>query len=260
MKFHDIKPLYYYDFSFKETHAFIGHRHARFEINAVLSGEMEVTCNESIYALSNGKLLLIPPGNFHRNRIISSGNARMLVLEFTATTDHSFGPKICELNKKELTLLNLLSMETEENSVVNNGEFLSYNENTELLLSVLLNYISKENDIISRPNNEDSRVYEKAVSFMKDNIDKTLKIQDIAKECNVCATKLKNIFSRYTGMGCSEFFGEMKLGVAYEELLLGKSCAAVSDSLGFSSQAYFSGKFKRLYGTSPSKLKNNSGK
>ena len=68
-------------------------------------------------------------------------------------------------------------------------------------------------------------------------------------------TTVKNIFSYYTGRGCITYFNELKLDKAKELLSEGQSCAHVSNALGFSSQAYFSKRFKQMFGSLPSDIK-----
>lgn len=100
-------------------------------------------------------------------------------------------------------------------------------------------------------NSEREYIYRHALEFMYDNLSCRLCIEDIAKECGVCPTLLKSIFSEKSGHGVARHFLGLRLEKAKSLLVSSKTITEVSDALGFSSQAYFSQCFKRECGCTP---------
>ena len=82
-----------------------------------------------------------------------------------------------------------------------------------------------------------------------------LEVQEVAKHCGVCLTTLKKAFSDYAGKGVKAYFTDMKIHRAKELLRMGNPVSEVSDTLGFSSPAYFSQCFKREVGISPQRYR-----
>ena len=86
---------------------------------------------------------------------------------------------------------------------------------------------------------------------MERNIYSKLSINEISAALHVSPALLKNIFREYTGSGVMNFFTEMKIRLARKMLERGESISIVSDTLGFSSQCYFSTVFGKVVGDTP---------
>ena len=68
-------------------------------------------------------------------------------------------------------------------------------------------------------------------------------------------SNLKKVFFRYSGLGVSRYFTELKVRHAVMMLNDGKSVKETSYALGFGDQNYFSTVFKRIMGKSPMQYK-----
>lgn len=233
-----------YNYTFNDSHKFDGHKHKGYEINIVLEGQMEIVYDSSVLRLNNDEVLIGAPFLFHRNKCINS--AHFVVFQFdcdTLSDIENFA--ILKLNDSSKNLLNIILEEYE-----NEGEIT---ENAQKLFDVFLDLIKKE----ATPQTAQTLhpVFTLAVEYMKENLDKTLKIKDISKVCNVCETTLKKIFKESVGIGVSRYFSQLKIDKAYELILSGKSCSETAVRLGFSSPAYFSYCFKEITGKSPRNIK-----
>lgn len=237
----------YYHYKKFSNESFEGHRHWDFEANIVLSGELEVTCDDEIFKLGEGEMGMWWAGNFHRNRILSENGTEFIVLHFYCDLSNDAPPRRFQLDKNDLSLLSLLDIQVaghnKENNMIDNAAF-------HLLSALMARLESKMIDLIPTKENTGA-LYKRAVKIMADNIDKDLSVPEIARRCNVCTTLLKNAFYKYAGKGARKFFIEMKLEKAKVMLLKGEKASYVSSFLGFSSTSYFSQCFKREYGCSP---------
>lgn len=252
---------YYNHYFFDKSHLFGGHRHNSWEINVVLEGEIEITYENLIFTLRKGEVFLGEPNSFHRNRITGDNTVEMVVIHFTCNDIPMLSvPRVFLLSSENQLLFNIAVSDL-ESFRKNSG---TYEENVETspysfkkLLEVFVGRIIKENINLSCGNKKETIVYNKAVTYMKNNLHKSCSISEIAAECCVCNTTLKNIFKKYTGEGVNTFFTKMKLEYSKELLQQGNSIAYISEVLGFTSQAYFSQTFKKLYGFPPLKYKRN---
>jgi len=87
---------------------------------------------------------------------------------------------------------------------------------------------------------------------MNNNLHRKLTVKELVTACATCKTTLTKVFRQYAQTGCMKYFTTLKFERAYQMLASGKSCAYVAESLGFSSQAYFTKCFKQYYGIVPS--------
>ena len=98
---------------------------------------------------------------------------------------------------------------------------------------------------------------EETVKFIQKNYMNEINLSDVARIHSVSPEHLSRTFKRETGFGFSEYVTLVRLQRA--EYLLknepGKSVCEVAYAAGFNDSNYFSDKFKRFYGTSPSKFK-----
>ena len=96
-----------------------------------------------------------------------------------------------------------------------------------------------------------AQLYREAVEYMEENICLKLTINNIAQVLHVSPALLKKVFLEFTGGGVMSFFAQMKIRCARKMLERGKSISVVSDTLGFSSQCYFSAVFSKIVGETP---------
>lgn len=246
----------YYHYEHQNSYFFDGHRHHHCECNAVLSGEMEITCDENVYHLYAGDFILLPPHSFHRNHVTGTGCAQMIVLHFISEGLLLDGKAYAAaMTPEQRQLMALLCADMEIRQGFANGSCPSVAPSARKLLEVFLSYSSDVSNARQVRCDERSEVYYTAVRFMGSNLEANITLSDIARACNVSRSTLKSIFSRYTGMGCMAFFAQLRLERAKQLLEAGMRCSEVSSRLGFSSQAYFSKRFKEFYGLLPSAVR-----
>lgn len=252
---------YFNHYYFDHTHIFNGHRHDCWELNVVLDGEVEVTYDDIVFSLGKREVFIGEPNIFHRNRINRNSTAELIVIHFISKDlPILMKPQIFLLNDENLLLFKLAISKLEEfrkNGHITPNEMEVMPYSFKKLLEVFMGSIIKESSIISCLNKKETIIYNQAVTYMKSNLHRSCLITEIASECCVCNTTIKNIFRKYTGQGVNAFFMSMKLEYSKVYLQQNYSIAETSELLGFTSQAYFSQVFKKMYGYAPLKYKNN---
>ena len=245
----------YFHYVHKSDYVFEGHRHYHYELNVILSGEMEVTCDENVYRLRANDLILIPPYVFHRNRVTSESEAEMIVVQFSTDTDRGDLPRVVTMTERERAVFELFIRDTEQICRFEAGQYLTQSTTAEKLFSVFVAYTDRCNSETPVLSDGRSAIYRQAVRYMLAHLTESLRMDDVARECKVCRTTLKKVFAHYTGCGCMEFFSELKLDRAKRMLNEGASCGEIARALGYASQAHFTKRFKEHYGILPSKIK-----
>ncbi|WP_053984107.1 helix-turn-helix domain-containing protein [Niameybacter massiliensis] len=250
---------YFNHYFFDHTHIFHGHRHDCWEINVVLEGELEVTYDDTIFTLHQNQVFIGEPNVFHRNRVTKDPTVELIVIHFSSADLPFWGtPQIFYLSDENLTLFHLLISDFKQFKAVHNISSDTVDIapfSFKKLLEVFTSRIIKEQITLPHSTQKETLIYNKAVTYMKNNLHKNCSITEIATACCVCNTTLKNIFKKYTDQGVNTFFINMKLESSKQYLQQNYSIAQISEQLGFSSQAYFSQTFKKFYGYSPLQYK-----
>lgn len=83
-----------------------------------------------------------------------------------------------------------------------------------------------------------------------------LTMADISKELGVNQTYLRRMFKSETGLTLTEYITKIRLETAVKIMNeTGASLAEIAENVGFSDSSYFSKVFKKVYGVSPSHIK-----
>ena len=251
--------LRYFRHYHQKDYSFGGHSHMYSEITIVLKGRFEVTYDDTIITLKENTLMIYDEDVFHRNRIISSEDAVVLVYHFK-TDDIPPGEKarIYELNESNLNLVNIIAEESDKNAAKLEGaSFMAetFNYQAKKLLEILLIRLIEKEPFADFQHHPESEIFNSAVSYMKDNISGNLSIHEIAQHCQTNDTNLKNIFRKHTGNGVIAHFSHMKIAAAKKLIKEGFSIGETSDVLGYSSQAYLTLCFKKETGMTPLEYK-----
>ena len=89
---------------------------------------------------------------------------------------------------------------------------------------------------------------------MEKSISEPLTVSEIAEKCGISVPTLEKTVYKYLGYGAMAHFNTMKMQRAHTMLLGGSSVKETALCLGFSNQSYFSSRFKKYYGFSPSQV------
>lgn len=261
-------PLYinellrYYRYHHQNDYVFGGHSHTFWEINIVAKGLFEVTYDDTIITLKENMLMIYEADIFHRSRVISSDDAEVFVYHFiTEDIPRDKKVRIYELNKNDVNLVNIIAEEAERNAknIINHSlpalTADEFNYQTKKLLEILLIRLINDEKIPDLQKHPEEKLYNTAISHMKNNMEKNITIYEIAKNCHTSETQLKTIFKKFTGNGVISHFSHMKINAAKRLLKEGLSVGEVSEILGYSSQAYMSLCFKKETGMTPLQYK-----
>ena len=97
----------------------------------------------------------------------------------------------------------------------------------------------------------------KAVKYINRNLNKKIKLCNLAEHTGVTPNYLSALFKKETGTNISDYIKEQKLNEAKRLLKeTDLSLAAIANNLAYSSQSYFQNQFKSYFKKTPVDFKN----
>ena len=223
--------------------------------------------------LSEGQIILYAPGAVHSGKAV--GDYSLAIVSFDADT-RALSPLYnhpITLNEKQRNLLDEIfdegckcfTIRTEENGVA--GMVLTGDADERTLYGIkkrlelfLIDLLKTEGEGGNQKNpSASNRDFEEVVRFLRERVDKTLTVRDIADGCGMSISKIKYLFRDNYGAGVIDCFNAMKIAKAKELIRERKlNFSEIAESLSFKSLHYFSRYFKKSTGMTPSEyLKRN---
>ena len=99
---------------------------------------------------------------------------------------------------------------------------------------------------------------EKMYNYIKENYNKKIKLEDVAKLLNMSVVSFTRLIKQHTGKTFIDFLNEMRLGLATRQLIESNtSVAQICFNCGFNNVSNFNRVFKRKQGVTPSEFRNN---
>ena len=93
------------------------------------------------------------------------------------------------------------------------------------------------------------------IHVMSENLANKMSIEQVAKHFFVSPSRIKKLFSKYSGLGVMAYFNNMKIIEAQKLLDEGVGIGETAEKLGFSNQFYFSTVFKKATGFTPTQFR-----
>ena len=147
----------------------------------------------------------------------------------------------------------LFSYEKSDNSLC----FISPFEGTRLVMDILTdlgNYTSFKKNIEKAP----TRLIKHAQEYIHNNLDKMIKIKDIAKECEVSREHLSRVFKEQLNESLSNYLSKRRIKRACRLLVSSNlSCKEIAARVGCNSAVSFNRIFKRVVKMTPGDVRSS---
>lgn len=235
------------------------HAHDNYEIYFLERGECTYFADHRYFPLTAGDLILIPSGEAHRAFYKRETHSRRLincekkyipteVLAALSDVDHVFrAPRLLH------EIVEIFDLIAEE--YAGTGAY-----RTEMLTTHvhrLFYLIARHREENVAPEHESTAV-KRALDYIKENYTREITLELLSRACGVTPAHLSRAIKRETGVGFNEYLNALRLQRA--EFMLrnenGKSVSDIAFACGFNDSNYFSYRFKRAYGVSPTHIKN----
>ena len=264
-----------FEANYEKGFEFSGESHNFWECVYVVSGSICVSGDDRIYNMKNNQIIFHKPLEMHKFHIDSEKDAHLFIFSFTARENMDyFENKVFMLNSTQTdtirSLLNFLrdhngqSIATIKNMTLPMPHSMyldrfntspSYSQSVVSYIYQLFSSLANNSTLSCASQSVEAQIFADAVNYMNQNLSSSPDIAEISKSCGTSQTRLKCIFTKYSGLGVHKYFVSLKINVAAQLIKSGMTVTEISERLGFSSQGYFSLAFKRETGMSPTEYK-----
>lgn len=236
--------------------SFYEHIHHSHEYIYVKKGSIKYWCDGEEFVAHEGDFYFIQPGQKHRE-ISYSEPIEFVYLKFRFNNkiklDDSGLQLIRNVDKDVIELIEkiLLELENQQSGAKQIVEAIIL----ELVWRVrrILNIVEDKN-----PNRfgYKNTLVKKAVEYIKLNKFQKLTVKQIADNCNVSSDYLSHIFKDITELTLLQFIESIKMNEAMTMITSSDlNINQIAYKLGYNDSLYFSKKFKKIFGVSPSKYR-----
>lgn len=246
-----------YDADFR----FQGESHDPWELACILSGEAGITSGTRLYECKAGDVMIHPPGIFHSMWSKNNEKVRFLTIGFIGEGLTGVVPRgKFVLTESEKQLVSLLREKLEQcgtGEELHDGDIGA--EDAQIIKNLLevlvLTLYNRRRETAETASGRDTVRFAAIADYLKQRLCEPLDIPQICRDCRIGKSALKTLFHRYTGLGVMKYYNYLRVHHAVKLLGQGLSMAEIAETMGFSSQNYFSTFFKRETGVTPSQYK-----
>ncbi|MBO7197157.1 MAG: helix-turn-helix transcriptional regulator [Clostridia bacterium] len=236
------------------------HYHPHYEIYYMKEGSCRYFIDDRAFDVEAGDLVFIPYGIIHRTNYTTASHSRLLI-NFT----EDYIPKDAMNNLMESRYL------YRSREIAKNIEDLfekiekEYAHPDEYTRSLLYCHTAEMFYLMLRhPGNLEeattgNELIDSIVKYIKQNYMSDIKLSSVARMKSVSPEHLSRTFKNSTGLGFNEYVTLLRLRKAEEMIKTehNKTISEIAYECGFNDGNYFSYKFKKMFGTSPIKMRNN---
>lgn len=262
---------------FRSAHPYDFHRefHPFWEMVYVTEGTLRIACQERVYTMKQGDMVLHRPMELHRLWSVEGCSFQALVVGFCAS-----GPLLSQLKSTAFVLtdqqrsdMNALIHRLQQIFPDSQPQFLCQVSNSPEAYAPQLQMFANTLEIFliallhqpqlpqakSQSRSQSAQLYSRIVEELNGSPDGWITARQIAQRLHCSESQIKQTFARYSDLGIHKYLLKLKIAAAMQLLQQGYSINEASRRLGFSNQNYFSTVFKRETGIPPSRYARESG-
>lgn len=236
------------------------HYHPHYEIYYMKEGKCRYFIDERSYDVEQGDIVFIPKGIIHRANYLGQSHSRLLI-NFTdeylpdLVREHLDESRYIYRSREIQKFAEVLLLQIER-EYTNPDEYTkaSLKCHTAELLFLMLRYPGNHEEAATG-----NELIDSVVKYIKQNYMSDVKLSAMAKMKSVSQEHLSRTFKSCVGFGFNEYVTLLRLSKA-EEMIKNdphKTISEIAYECGFNDGNYFSYKFKKMYGISPIKAREN---
>ena len=252
-----------------ESGSFMWHWHPEIEITYVQKGTMCYKVNHMVYHLKEGDIVFNNSGALHSGTMENQKDCAYIPVTFDSRLIYGFFqstvnskyvdpviqdsmlPAIC-INQSEPWhkpfreyLLRIIDLDEKK------PDFYELD-----MWRLLLEHITYEPQA-SRENSLEYDRIKKILSYIEENYQNKITLNDIAGHIHLCESECTRLFKRHMNTTLFAFLQEYRIERSLEFLQDDQPVSAVADKAGFSDPNYYSKVFAKIKGCSPREYRNH---
>lgn len=239
------------------------HYHPHYELYFMKEGRCRYFIDDRSYDVESGDIIFIPKGIIHRAHYFGQTHSRLLI---NCTIDF-IPPAVRDMLDENKFLYRSREIAKHAESFFNQIEY-EYAHPDDFTELALQGYTAQLFLLMIRhPGNQEeaatgNSLIDGILKYIKQNYMSDIKLSVVAKQNSVSSEHLSRTFKSCTGFGFNEYVTLLRLRNA-EEMIKNepkKTISEIAYECGFNDGNYFSYKFKKMYGISPVKARENARK
>ncbi|MBR2381512.1 MAG: helix-turn-helix transcriptional regulator [Clostridia bacterium] len=236
------------------------HNHLGIEIYYMREGKCHYFINDKSYDIISGDIILVPKGALHGTSYGSKPCTRLLI----NFDDSIISKEVLEgirnieyLYRNPQTISNIDRIFDAIESEYLRADSLSGAALTSITEALLIFIIRNQQH---KSVHENNTIVQSAVKYIQDNYMSTIRLAEVAKMLSVSEEHLSRTFKKEITFGFSEYVTLIRLQKA-EHMLKNEPSRAITEvayACGFNDSNYFSYKFKKAYGVTPTEVRDGA--
>ncbi|WP_242622615.1 helix-turn-helix domain-containing protein [Lachnoclostridium sp. Marseille-P6806] len=264
----DFELYYYSDINMK---AVAPHSHGYYEFYIFLDGDMSICVGGSTQRLTVGDIILIPPGTAHYpvvhnpsipyRRFIFWIGRQFFDHLLSLSPDYGYAAECSRHSGKYVFHFDPFSFNALQARVIELLEelrFERFGKEEQIALSVreLVLFLNRKIYEAENPASQKSgqELYENVLSYIENNIDGELTLDEIADALFVSKYHIAHIFKQNFGLPVHRYIIKKRLSMSRNAILSGADITRTCLQCGFRDYSAFFRAFKKEYGLSPSEF------
>lgn len=236
------------------NYVFPGEKTNNWEITFIDNGSLNSTVEFESFTLGSYDLIFYAPGQFHTQSTSPKNTCSYLTIVFNMSCidEEKLKNRVFHIDRKTHDII-------EEFVKISNGTMPYDNDLLCVYLQALIIYIlqsdsTKKNPIARTPMQQkfESELLNEILIYINGNIYTPLTIEELCEEFGISRSSLQTLFKSNLNKPPKQYISDIKLNKS--KLLIKESkytISEISSILGFASIHYFSRKFKKQFGITP---------
>lgn len=237
------------------NYLFKGEKHAFWELTFVDRGVLYTKIDGIEYKLKQNDIIFYAPNQYHSQYTDDKKSCSYLTMSFDMnfTNFELLSNKVFSCSKDINTIVDNLIKELNSNNIYSYELALCY------LKQIIIKVLTLDFDnIVIKPLNTvqqhfDNELLDTILEFIHNNISLNIDVQTLCDKFSISSSKLHLLFKSNLNTTATAYISNIKLNKSKDLLKESNhTISQISEILGFTSVHYFSKKFKKNYGFSPS--------
>ena len=228
------------------------HCHARFELIAVLEGDITITLEGENYCLTGGQAMLIPPLRYHTITANKPGNYQRVTVLF----DISAIPASLQVHFAEKTETSVFSMPGMEElkDICERDNSLFYGPLAEaVMIKTFYTYLeAKHTDVVA----ETDAFLKRTLAYVDEHLCEKISLDQLAALTARSKSSFCHLFEEKMKISPKQYVLQKKLAFAHKLIREGVPPTAAAFRVGYENYSNFYRLYRKRYGISPASRQN----
>ncbi|MBO5295572.1 MAG: helix-turn-helix transcriptional regulator [Clostridia bacterium] len=239
----------YIESSIDSTVLWENHCHARFEMLAVLEGNISIVLEGRNYRLTEGEGILVPPLAYHTVITNRKGTYRRI----TAMFDPEAIPSVLRprLLNRDTVIISSSPQIRDLKKICKEKESDFYAPLANSLMIQIL-YNNAQTELTDSEAEEDSFL-KKILSYIEEHLCEKIMLDDLARHCSRSKSSVCHLFEEKMKVSTKQYILQKKMAYAAGLIRDGQNPTSVAVQVGYENYSDFYRMYQKHFGTSPTK-------